>query len=120
LDFSSNAAQPGSPGPLAAVMNTSLGFGVVSNCVVSFWLKQNSSMAQGANIGPRLFVLGAGTPSDTGVADSIGFKFQTASQLYFQIGSVTAPATFPTNLPANAWLFIAAVYDGANVMIYQG
>lgn len=120
LDFSSNTAQPGQPGPVAAVTNASLGVGVVSNFVVSLWFKQDSLMAQGANVGPRLFVLGAGAPSDTGAANSIGLKFQTSSQLYFQLGTTTASATFPTNLPAGAWLFVAATYDGANLMVYQG
>jgi len=120
LDFSSNSAQPGQPGPVAAVTNANLGFGIVSNFVVSLWFKQNSLMAQGANVGPRLFALGAGTPSDTGAANSLGLKFQTSSQLYFQLGSITASATFATNLPAGVWLFLAAVYDGANVTLYQG
>jgi hypothetical protein len=120
LDLSGNIAQPGNPGPLAAVTNSNLGFGTVSNFVVSFWMKQNTLMASGANIGPRIFVLGAGTPSDTGAADSIGLKFQTSSQLYFQIGGFTAMATFPTDLPANTWLFIAATYDGSNLKLYQG
>jgi len=120
LDFSSNTAQPGNPGPLAAVTNANLGFGVVSNFVVSFWLKQHALMAQGTNVGPRLFVMGSGTPADTGAADSIGMKFQTSSQLYFQVGGLAASATFATNLPANTWLFVAAVYDGANLMLYQG
>ena len=120
LDFSSNTAQPGQPGPVAAITNANLGFGLVSNFVVSLWFKQDSLMAQGANIGPRLFVLGAGSPSDSGATDSIGLKFQVASQLYFQLGTITASATFPTNLPANTWLFLAALYDGTNVMIYEG
>ena len=121
LDFSANGTnQPGNPGPLAAATNANLGFGIVSNFVVSLWFKQNAMMASGANVGPRLFVLGAGTPSDTGAANSIGLKFQTASQLYFQMGAITAAANFPTNLPANTWLFLAAVYDGLNVMLYQG
>jgi hypothetical protein len=93
---------------------------VVTNFVDSLWFNQNALMAPGANVGPRLFVLGAGAPADTGAPDSIGLKFQTASQLYFQIGGITAAATFPTNLPANLWRFIAAVYDGANVSLYQG
>jgi len=120
LDFSANTAQPGTPGPLAAVTNSGLGFGVVSNFVVSFWMKQHTMMASGANIGPRVFVLGAGAPSDTGVADSIGLKFQTSSQLYFQIGGFTAMATFPADLPSNTWLFVAATYDGSSLKIYQG
>jgi hypothetical protein len=121
LDFSSNGAnQPGSPGPLAAATNASLGFGTISNFVVSLWFKQNTTMAAGANIGPRMFVLGGGAPADTGATNSIGLKFQTSSQLYFQIGAFLTSATFPTNLPANAWLFFAAVYDGSNLMLYQG
>ena len=120
LDFSSNTAQPGQPGPVAAVTNANLGFGTVSNFVVSLWFKQNSLMVQGANVGPRMFALGAGTPTDTGVANSIGLKFQTSSQLYFQLGSITASVTFATNLPAGTWLFFAAVYDGASVTLYQG
>ena len=121
LDFSSNGAnQPGIPGPLAAVTNANLGFGTVSNFVVSLWFKQNVIMAAGANIGPRLFVLGPGTPNDSGAANSIGLKFQTANQLYFQVGDTTASANFPANLPTNIWLFVAAVYDGMNLMIYQG
>jgi beta-glucanase (GH16 family) len=120
LDFSSNTAQPGIPGPVAAATNASLGFGVVSNFVVSMWFKQNHLMTSGANIGPRLFLLGKGTPSDTGVADSLGLKFQTSSQLYFQMGATTASATFATDLPTNIWIFVAAVYDGASIKLYQG
>jgi hypothetical protein len=121
MDFSSNGAnQPGSPGPLAVVTNASFGFGNLTNFAATFWFKQNALMANGANIGPRLFVLGDGAPSDTGAANSLGVKFQTAGQLYFQIGSATLSATFPTNLPANAWLFLAVVYDGANMALYQG
>jgi len=120
LDLSSNGAQPVNPGPLASVTNANLGFGTVSNFVASLWFKQNAPMAEGANIGPRLFVLGGGNPGDTGVADSIGLKFQTSDQLYFQVGGTTASATFPADLPTNTWLFVAAVYDGTNLRIYQG
>lgn len=121
LDFSSNGPnQPGNPGPLAAGTNASLGFGTITNFIATMWFKQNALMTPGNNTGPRLFVLGAGTPADTGVPNSIGFKFQTDRQIYFQINGVTAPATFPTNLPANAWLFFAAVYDGTDLLIYQG
>ena len=121
LDFSSNGAnQPGRPGPLTAATNVNLGFGTVSNFVVSLWFKQNAEMAAGANIGPRLFVLGAGTPADSGATNSTGLKFQMANQLYFQLGGVTASASFLQNLPTNTWLFVAAVYDGGSVMIYQG
>ncbi|MEI9960337.1 MAG: glycoside hydrolase family 16 protein [Limisphaerales bacterium] len=61
LDFSSSGAnQPINPGPLAAVTNVNLGFGIVSNFVVTLWFRQNAMMADGANIGPRVFVLGRG------------------------------------------------------------
>lgn len=118
LDFSSNTSQPGQPGPVATVTNANLGFGVVSNFVLTFWIKQNSLMS--GNIGPRLFLLGAGAPADAGAADSIGVKFQTASQLYFQLGAITASAAFATNLPANTWLFLAVTYDGSIINFYQG
>lgn len=121
LNLSSNSAQPGNPGPAVAVTNsTSLGFGVVSNFVVSLWFKQNSSMPDGANIGPRLFALGASAPGDTGAANSLGLKFQTSTQLYFQVGDITAQATFPSALPTNQWIFFAAAYDGLAISLYQG
>ena len=119
LDFSSNGTnQPGIPGPLAATTNATLGFGTVTNFVVSLWFKQNALMPTGANIGPRLFVLGGGTPNDAGAANSIGLKFQTAGQHYFQLGATTVP--FPIYLQTNDWVFVAAVYDGSTVSIYQG
>jgi beta-glucanase (GH16 family) len=118
LNFSSNTSQPGQPGPLVAATNASLGFGSVSNFVVTMWFKQDSFMS--GTIGPRLFLLGAGTPADTGAANSIGFKFQMANQLYFQMGGITASATFATNLPSNQWIFIAAAYDGQDITIYEG
>jgi beta-glucanase (GH16 family) len=121
LDFSSNGKnQPGEPGPLAAATSSNLGFGSLSNFVVSFWFKQNAAMAAGANVGPRLFVLGAGTPTDTGVANSLGVKFQTANQLYFQLGTITASISFNQNLPTNTWLFVAAAYAGGILQIYEG
>jgi len=118
LNFSSNTSQPGQPGPLVASTNTSLGFGTVSNFVVTMWFKQDSLMS--GTIGPRLFLLGAGAPADTGAANSIGFKFQMANQLYFQMGGITASATFATNLPSNQWIFVAAAYDGQDITIYEG
>jgi beta-glucanase (GH16 family) len=119
LDFTSNGTnQPGIPGPLAATTNAALGFGTVSNFMVSLWFKQNALMPTGANVGPRLFVLGGGTPSDAAETNSIGLKFQTAGQLYFQLGASMVP--FNINLQTNNWVFVAAVYDGASVSIYQG
>ncbi|WP_050785596.1 family 16 glycosylhydrolase [Pedosphaera parvula] len=121
LDFSSNgASQPGNPGPIASTTSSNLGFGTITNFVSTIWFKQNAVMASGANVGPRLFILGGGSPSDTGITNSIGLKFQTANQLYFQLNGITVPATFPTNLPANTWVFVAAVYDGASVFLYEG
>ena len=119
LDFSCNGTnQPGIPGPVAATTNANLGFGNVTNFVVSCWFKQNALMAPGANIGPRLFVLGGGTPSDTGADNSLGLKFQTAGQLYLQLGATSVP--FSINLQTNNWVFVAAVYDGSSLSIYQG
>ena len=119
LDFSSNGTnQPGIPGPVAGTTNAALGFGTVSNFAVSLWFKQNALMSNGANIGPRLFVLGGGTPSDASETNSIGLTFQTAGQLYFQLGATTVP--FSINLQTNNWVFVAAVYDGASLSIYQG
>ncbi|MEJ0089859.1 MAG: family 16 glycosylhydrolase [Limisphaerales bacterium] len=121
LDFTFNGtSQPGTPGPIAAATNSSLGFGVVSNFVATVWIKQNAQMANGANIGPRIYVMGAGNPADAGANNSIGLKFQSSSQLYFQMGGVTTTASFPASLPTNIWLFIAVVYDGENLRIYQG
>ena len=111
LDFSCNGAnQPGIPGPAAATTNSSLGFGIVSNFVVSCWFKQNALMAAGANLGPRLFVLGGGAPADADAANSLGLKFQTAGQLYLQMDARHVP--FPIYLQTNDWVFVAAVYDG--------
>ena len=119
LDFSSNGAnQPGNPGPLVSVTNVNFNFGSVTNFIASLWFKQNAMM--NGNIGPRLFVLGDGDPGDTGAANSIGVKFQTASQLYLQIGGTTISATFTNSLPTNTWIFIAAAYDGANATFYEG
>ncbi len=120
LDFTSNGTnQPGMPGPLAAGTNSALGFGTVSNFIVSCWFKQSALMANGANIGPRLFVLGGGMPNDTGVANSIGLKFQTATQLYFQLGSaITLPFSIPSQ--TNDWIYFAAMYDGSTLSLYTG
>jgi len=64
LNVSSTAAnQPVNPGPLASVTNANLGFGVVSNFVVSLWFKQNAMMAAGANVGPRVFVWARALPA---------------------------------------------------------
>ncbi len=124
MDFSSNTTQPGQSGPASFVTNsTALGFGNVNAFVVTMWFKQSLMMALSGgnvNIGPRMFVLGNGVPTDTGVNNSIGLKFQIASQLYFQLNATTTSASFSYNLPTNTWLFLAGAYDGTNVMVYLG
>ncbi|MDB6017150.1 MAG: hypothetical protein JWR19_1639 [Pedosphaera sp.] len=121
LDFSINGAnQPGNPGPLASTTNANLGFGSVSNFVVTLWFKQNALMAAGANLGPRLFVLGGGSPSDTGVANSLGLKFQTSNQVYFQLNGVTAIADLHGSVTTNTWVFLAATYSGTSLAVYEG
>ncbi len=118
LDFSSAVGQ-GSNGPVAALTNASLGLGDVSAFTATIWFRARSRQA--ANIGPRVFLLGAtDTTSDTGGTNSIGLKFQTASCLHFQLNHITAEADFVWSLPTNEWLFVAMVYDGASLVIYRG
>src|ERR1019366_9556183 len=119
LDFSSTIIQGGA-GPIAAITNSTLGLGDVSAFTVSMWYKQNALVA--GNIGPRMFILAANTATDTAVANSLGMKFQSSSQLYFHIntGNPTATATFSANLPTNTWVFVAVTYDGTNVTVYEG
>lgn len=118
LDFSSATAQ-GTNGPVAATTNANLGFGDVTPFTATIWLRQQTR--QPSNIGPRVFLLGAAdTTSDTGVTNSIGLKFQTASQLHFQLNNVTAEANFVWNLPTNTWIFLALVYDGTHLFTYHG
>ena len=83
------------------------------------WFKARSQ--QSANIGPRLFLLGAAdAAADTGARNSIGLKFQTAGSLHFQVNRATAAADFVWSLPTNIWLFTAMVYDGERVLVYRG
>ena len=119
LDFSSNTGQGGN-GPIAATTNASLGFGNVTNFVVTMWFKQSALMASGANIGPRMFVLGNSTNIDCGTANSIGMKFQDNSDLWFYVNTIQATASFGSSLPANTWIFVAMAYDGMNVTLYEG
>ncbi len=118
LDFSSNTAQ-GTNGPMAVATNACLGFGEVKEFTATIWFKLDSR--QPSNIGPRMFVLGpADTTSDTGTSNSFGMKFQTASALRFELNKVTAEANFVWGLPTQQWLFVAMVYDGSKIIIYQG
>ncbi len=104
--------------------DAALGFGNVTNFVVTMWFNQFAKMPSGAGlVGPRPFILNAGAPAgDTAVANSIGVKFQQANQLYFSIntGNPTLGVALSSDLPTNRWLFFAWVYDGTNLYQYHG
>ena len=117
LDFSSNTSQGGN-GPIAATTNASLGFGNVTSFVASMWFKQ--SVLLPGNIGPRMFILGNSTNTDCGTASSIGMKFQDASDLWFFVNTIQATASFSSSLPVNNWVFVAMVYDGSIISLYEG
>jgi beta-galactosidase len=118
LDLSANASQ-GGVGNFAAVTNSALGLGNVTNFVATWWMKQ--SLGLPANIGPRMFILGSSANNaDTGAADSISMKWQDAADWYFYINTIQASAAFGFNLPTNRWIFVAMAYDGANVTLYEG
>jgi fibronectin type 3 domain-containing protein len=116
LDLSSNPSQGGN-GNFAAVTNASLGFGSVSSFVATMWMKQ--SVALPGNIGGRMFLLGNSTNTDVGTANSIGMKWQVYNQLFFYVNTVQCAATIPT-ADTNGWIFVAMVYDGSNVTLYEG
>ena len=117
LDFSSVPGQGGS-GPIAATTNLSLGFGTVTNFIVTLWFKQSVMLTN--NIGPRMFILGNSSNADCGTANSIGMKFQDANDLWFFVNTIQATATFGASLPINSWIFIALAYDGNNISLYEG
>ena len=117
LNLSSNSSQ-GASGNFVAATNSALGFGNITNFTLTMWFKQSVGLP--ANIGPRMFVLGNSTNTDCGTANSIGMKFQDAADLYFYVNTVQATAAFGSNLPTNSWIFVAMVYDGTNVMLYEG
>jgi len=117
LNLSSNLTQ-GVSGNFVAITNVGLGFGNVTNFAVTMWFKQSAMLA--GNIGPRMFILGNSTNTDCGTPNSIGMKFQDASNLWFFVNTLQATASFTPPLPANTWLFIAMVYDGGKVALYQG
>ena len=123
LDFTSNTAQPGNPGPLAsALAQPNLGFGVVTSFVASIWFKPQTFQAAQTTIGPRLFIVGTNGIGDDGAANSIALKYQNPNRMHFRIGTAnpTVNIVFPANVPTNVWLFIAAVYNGTNATIYYG
>ncbi|MDB6124638.1 MAG: hypothetical protein JWQ71_3631 [Pedosphaera sp.] len=123
LDFSSTTAYgTGAAGPNAIGTSAAFGLGSVTSFIVTEWIKPTALPAPAALDG-RLFVLGPNAlTTDVNAADTIGIKIQAPNQINFHInnGNPTATAIFPANLPLNTWLFIAFVYDGSNVRIYQG
>ena len=119
-------ASGGVNGPGAYVANSStlastLG-GTVTSFTVTEWFNGTVLPPVNALLG-RGFVLGTGAANtDVNAALTIGMKWQQPNQWNVSIGNEnpTATAIFPNNLPINKWLFMAIVYDGTNVMIYQG
>jgi len=109
----------GASGSFAAVTNSALGLGNVTNFVVTWWMKQLYYLP--ANYGPRMFILGSSlNDADTGTANSISMKWQDAADWYFYINTVQATASFGSRLPTNSWMFVAMAYDGTNVTLYEG
>ena len=116
LNLSTNTSH-GSSGAFAAITNSALGFGNVSSFVVTMWMKETLGMS-GNTLG-RMFLLGNSTNSDVGTANSIGMKWQSANLLYFYVNNVQCSATIPAG-HTNGWIFVAMVYNGTNVYIYEG
>ncbi|HEX7652604.1 MAG TPA: hypothetical protein VF607_03795, partial [Verrucomicrobiae bacterium] len=104
--------------------DAALGFGNITNFIVTLWVNQYGKMGTANPVGPRLFVLNAGTlPSndDTGLANSLGVKYQANNQLLFGINTSAAlGAAQVADYPSNKWQFLAWVYDGTNVYQYYG
>jgi hypothetical protein len=124
LDFSSAPNYGGANAPMASVTNSAaLGFGTITSFTVTQWFKENQFQPTVNGLLGRMFVLGTGTgQTDINAVNTIGMKWQQPNQWNVSIGNEnpTATAIFAANLPTNKWLFMAIVYDGANVMIYQG
>lgn len=120
LSLNPNQGQTGgASGSFAAVTNSALGLGNVTNFVVTWWMKQLYYLP--ANYGPRMFILGSSlNDADTGTANSISMKWQDASDWYFYVNTVQATAAFGSRPPTNSWMFVAMAYDGTNVTLYEG
>jgi fibronectin type 3 domain-containing protein len=116
LNLSSNVNQGGT-GNFAAVTNANLGFGSVSSFVTTIWMKESKGMA-GSTLG-RMFVLGNSTNTDAGTPNSIAMKWQGPNQLYFYVNTVQCSMSFP-QADTNGWIFVAMVYDGSSVVLYEG
>jgi beta-galactosidase len=109
----------GASGSFAAVTNSALGLGNVTNFVVTWWMKQLYYLP--ANFGPRMFILGSSlNNADSGTANSISMKWQDAANWYFYVNTIQATAAFGSRPPTNSWIFVAMAYDGANVTLYWG
>jgi len=118
LSMNPNQGTTGVSGNFAAVTNSALGFGNVTNFVVTMWMKQVYYLP--SNIGGRMFILGNSTNIDAGTANSISMKWQDAADLYFFVNGVQATAAFGSSLPTNTWIFVAMVYDGSKINLYEG
>lgn len=99
--------------------------GILTNFVATVWFKLNATMLNGATVGPRIWILNAGTAGvdSGGSANTLGLKFQQNNQLAFQMGTdnPTFLGTSPSGIfPGAKWLFFAIVYDGTNVSMYYG
>ena len=124
LDFTSAPNYGGANGPYANVISSAaLNFGAITRFTVTEWFKEDAYQPAVNGLLGRMFVLGDGTAAtDINAANTIGMKWQQPNQWNVSIGTgnPTATAIFASNLPTNTWLFMAVVYDGTNVYIYQG
>ncbi|MDB6017152.1 MAG: hypothetical protein JWR19_1641 [Pedosphaera sp.] len=125
LDFTSNTIQAGNPGPMASrIASSALGFGVVTNFVVTEWFKASRLITPTANLSPRMFVIGTNGATDLASnPNTIAMKLNTFSQIQIQVGNVAGQlysANLAAAIPTNQWLFFAAVYDGTNMQIFTG
>ncbi|MDR3460233.1 MAG: hypothetical protein P4N60_22625 [Verrucomicrobiae bacterium] len=125
LTNGSYVASGGVNGPGAWAANSPVLAAIPNGTITAFtateWFKSSILPPANSFLG-RMFILGAGNPADLNAANTIGMKWQNPNQWYVSIanGNPTAQANFTANLPTNTWLFMGVVYDGTNVMIYQG
>ena len=108
-----------------ATLGSSLGSGgTISQFVITMWFKQQAMIPNGGTVGPRLWILNAGSAGvDSGAnANTLGLKFQQNNQLYFQFGTdgTTVGPALSAPFPTNKWLFVAIAYDGTNASMYYG
>jgi len=106
----------------SAALATGLGNGgVISNFMVTFWMKSVNTLYGGNT--PRLWILAPGTTAGDfdGNANGMGMQYQTSSQMYFGFGGgVILNFTQPQPYPINQWMFFAVAYDGTNFVQYYG